>query len=212
MILMPFLVSAVFGLTVARAQSGLTTPRSVTILFVGDSLTAGHGVKKEEAFPELVGERLKSSPKLHGRALKIINGGISGSVSAEADRRLKWYVKAKPDILVLALGANDGLKGTPPEVVKRNLAAAIDLAKDHHVKVLLVGIRIFSNFGEEYTSRFEKIYAELAKEKKVAFMPFLLEGVALNRDLNQADGRHPNAKGHAVIAGNVATALEKLLE
>jgi acyl-CoA thioesterase-1 len=181
-------------------------------LFIGDSLTDGYGVKKEEAFPSRVGEILNASQRLHGRTVKIINAGISGSLSADADRRLLWHLKAKPDVMVLELGANDGLKGTPPPVIKKNLAAVIDLATAHHVKVLLAGMRVFSNFGDAYTREFEKIYFDLAKEKKVAFLPFLLEGVALKKELNQADGKHPNAEGHKVIAQNVAKALEKVLE
>jgi acyl-CoA thioesterase I len=178
-----------------------------TILFIGDSLTAGYGVTKEEAFPALVGEMLKTK----GHNVKIINGGISGSVSAEADRRLKWYLKSKPAILFLALGANDGFKGTPPAVIKRNLARAIDLAQENNIQVVLAGVKIFTNFGQEYTRDFEKLYLDLAKEKRVQFMPFILEGVALKKELNLADGKHPNPEGHKVLAENVVKELEKLL-
>jgi acyl-CoA thioesterase-1 len=179
----------------------------VRILFIGDSLTAGYGVKREEAFPEKVGELLRSK----GYDVQIVNGGISGSVTAEADRRLKWYLKSKPDVLVLALGANDALKGTPPDVIKRNLATAIDLARAQNVKVLLVGMRIFENFGPDYSKKFEAVYRDLAREKKVAFLPFLLEPVALRPELNQSDRKHPNAKGHELIARHVAEKLEAVL-
>lgn len=182
-------------------------PQPVTIiLFIGDSLTEGYGVRKEEAYPELVAKILNSK-----NAVRVVNGGISGSVTADADRRLKWFLKHQPSILVLALGANDALKGTSPDVIKKNLAAVIDLAKTRHMRVLLCGIKVFSNFGEDYNRSLDKMYADLAKEKKVAFMPFLLEGVALDKTLNQADGKHPNAKGHEIIARNVARELEKLL-
>ena len=184
-----------------------TTPPEHVILFVGDSLTAGYGVKKEEGFPERAGEILKA----HGKTVKIINGGISGSVSADADKRVKWFLKAKPEILVLALGANDGLKGTPPQVIKKNLALAIDVAKSGNVKVVLAGIRVFENLGADYTKAFAQIFPALAKEKGVTLFPFLLEGVALQKDLNQSDGKHPNAKGHEVIAKNIAAELEKML-
>lgn len=188
------------------------TPQAVTkqervILFVGDSLTAGYGVKKEDGFPEKAGEILKTK----GKNVKIINGGISGSVSADADKRVKWFLKAKPEILVLALGANDGLKGTPPQVIKKNLALAIDVAKAGNVKVLLAGIRVFENLGADYTSAFARIFPELAREKGVKLFPFLLEGVALEKELNQSDGKHPNAKGHDVIAKAIAAELEKML-
>jgi acyl-CoA thioesterase I len=204
------LTSALAGSAAAQTSASAKSPKSSnekTILFIGDSLTAGYGVKKEEAFPALVGQLLKAK----GHNVKIVNGGISGSVSAEADRRLNWFLKAKPDILFLALGANDGLKGTPPSVIKKNLAQAIDLAQKNDVKILLVGVRIFTNFGQEYTREFERIYHDLAKEKGVPLMPFLLEGVALNKELNLPDGKHPNAEGHKVLAGNVARELEKLL-
>jgi len=178
-----------------------------TLVFIGDSLTEGYGVEQSEAFPEVVRQKLAT----RGYKVRVINGGISGSVSADADKRVRWYLKAKPDVLVLALGANDGLKGTPPETIKKNLAAAIDLAKANGIKVLLCGIKVFTNFGSDYTKKFEKIYPELAREKKVAFIPFLLEGVALKKELNLSDGKHPNAEGHKIIGETVAREVEKLL-
>ncbi len=202
------LVTASFLILLSTFPShALAQSSERVILFIGDSITAGYGVKKEEAFPERVGEILTAK----GHKVKIINGGISGSVTAEADKRVRWFLKTKPEILVLALGANDGLKGTPVEVVKKNLAQAIDLAKENKVKVLLAGMRVFENLGADYTRAFQQVFKELAQEKKVAFMPFLLEGVALDKGLNQSDGKHPNAKGNEVIAKNVARELEKLL-
>lgn len=193
-------------------QAVTSHSRTKTIVFIGDSLAAGYGVKKEEAFPERVGVILKE----RGHDVKIINAGIPGAVTAEADRKVKWYLRVKPDLLVLELGANDGLKGTPPEVIKRNLAQAIDLAQANDVQVVLAGIRVFTNFGSEYSRKFEGIYRELAREKsavrkKVVLIPFLLEGVALKKELNQADGKHPNAEGHAIVAANVARTIEPLL-
>lgn len=191
----------------AQEKNNTSAAQGKTILFIGDSLTAGYGVKKEDSFPEKVGEKLRAK----GKEVKVINGGISGSVTAEADRRIKWFLKAKPDVLVLGLGGNDGLKGTPPAVIKKNLSTAIDLAKANNLKVLLLGIRVYTNFGTEYAREFEKVYSELAKEKKVAFYPFLLEGVALKRELNQTDMKHPNAAGHEIIADKLTSELEKLL-
>jgi len=178
-----------------------------TVIFIGDSLTEGYGVRKEEAYPELVAKLLS----LKKYTLRVVNGAISGSRSADADRRLRWFLKQKPQILVLALGANDALKGTPVEVIKKNLAAVIDLARDNKIRVLLCGIKVFGNLGEDYNRAIEKMFSALAREKKVAFYPFLLEGVALDKKLNQVDGKHPNAKGHEVIARQVARELEKLL-
>ncbi|HVK61758.1 MAG TPA: arylesterase [Bdellovibrionales bacterium] len=178
-----------------------------TIVFIGDSLTAGYGVKKEEGYPERVETILRS----RGKSVKIINGGISGSVSAEADARVKWFLKTKPQLIVLALGANDGLKGTPVAVIEKNLESAILLAKENKVPVVLVGMRMVTNLGPEYGKNFEGLYARLAKKHSLPFYPFLLDGVALNRELNQSDMKHPNAKGHEVIAKKMADFLEKEL-
>lgn len=199
--------SQVAGSGAQNASSTQASKQNRMIVFVGDSLTAGYGVKKEEAFPALIEKELQSK----GHAVIVINGGISGSVTAEADRRIKWYLRSKPDIVVIALGANDALKGTPPATIKANLAQAIDLAQGQKIKVLLVGMSIFSNLGPEYSEAFSRVFRELAREKKVALVPFLLEGVALQSNLNQADGKHPNAKGHEILARNVLKELERLL-
>lgn len=191
----------------SQAGAAPTSGEPVHILFIGDSLTAGYGVRKEEAFPAIVERKLKAA----GRNVKVTNGGISGSVSAEADRRLRWYLKAKPKILFLSLGANDALKGTPPEVIKINLAKAVALAKENDIKVILGGIRIFTNFGAGYAARFEKVYRDLAREHKVALIPFILEGVALDKTLNLPDGKHPNPKGHVRVADNILKILEPML-
>lgn len=178
-----------------------------TVLFIGDSLTEGYGVKKDEAYPEVIGRLFEKK----GRKVRIVNGGISGSVTADADLRLRWFLKSKPDVLVLALGGNDALKGTPTETIKKNLARAIDAAQAEKIPVLLCGIRVFSNFGAEYARALDAVYRDLARERRVALVPFLLENVALKKELNQSDGKHPNAKGHEVIAAHVARELEKLL-
>ena len=177
------------------------------IVFVGDSLTQGYGVRAEEAYPELVGKQLREK----GYAVKIINGGISGSVTAEADRRLRWYLRAKPQIVVLALGANDGMKGAPPEVIERNLRKAIDLAKANDIEVVLAGLKMFTNLGDEYLKKYESIFPRLARETKVQLIPFLLEDVALQKEYNLSDMRHPNPKGHEIIAARVTKSLEGLL-
>lgn len=200
-------IVAIFIFLSLMSHAWTATAATKTIVFVGDSITAGYGVKKDEGFPERIGEILKSE-KID---VKIVNGGISGSVTADADRRIRWYLKSKPDVIVLALGANDGLKGTPVKVIKTNLEKAIDVAKAEKAKVLLAGMRVFENLGADYTKEFAKVFSDLAKEKRVAFIPFLLEGVALDKNLNQDDGKHPNAKGHEVIAKRVAPEISKLL-
>ena len=177
------------------------------IVFIGDSLTQGYGVRSEEAYPELVGDRLRK----RGYKVKIINGGISGSVTAEADRRLRWYLKAKPQILVLALGANDGMKGAPPEVIESNLRKAIDLAKANNIEIVLGGLKMFTNLGDNYLSKYEAIFPRLSKTTGATLIPFLLEDVALQKEYNQSDMRHPNPKGHEIIADRVAAVLENTM-
>jgi acyl-CoA thioesterase I len=183
------------------------TTNEKVIFFLGDSITAGYGVKKEEAFPDRVGEILKGK----GLKVKIINGGISGSVTAEADRRLGWFLRAKPDVMVLELGGNDALKGTPPAIVKKNLAAVIDLAQENKVKVLLCWTEIFTNMGEDYRNQFKKVFTDLSLEKKVPLVSFLLKDFVSKKDLMQEDGKHPNPKGHQIVAEVVARQVEKLL-
>lgn len=190
------------------ATSAVGTTAAVnTVVVIGDSLTDGYGVKREEAYPALLETMLNA----HGHSVKVINGGISGSVTAGADQRVRWYARAKPTLLILALGANDALKGTPPAQIKKNLALAIDQAKSDHMRVVLCGMRIFTNFGTDYATQFETLFRELAREKNVKLLPFLLEGVALEKTLLQADGKHPNAKGHQVMAKTVFAVVEKLL-
>ena len=201
-------VSIVLGfLITANTVFASAAAAQKTIVFIGDSITAGYGVKKEEAFPEKIGEMLK----VRGHDVKIINGGISGSVSAEADRRVRWFLKAKPDLIVLALGGNDGLKGTPPDVIEKNLSDAIEVAQKNGIKILLVGQKIYSNLGSEYTKKFEALFTHLAKARKVPFVPFLLEPVAMKPELNQTDMKHPNPAGHVKVAEHLLSQIEGLL-
>ena len=204
--------SSLFSAHLAHAVTGPLAPTTSpagteTILFIGDSITQGYGVKETQAYPEIVQHLLQ----MRGHAVRVINGGISGSVTADADHRMRWYLRASPQIVVLALGGNDGLKGTSPDLVKKNLSLAIDYAQSHGMKVLLCGIDVFANFGDDYRASFKKVFTDLASEKKVELLPFLLEGVALHKDLMQPDQKHPNAAGHVIVAKNVAAKLEKML-
>lgn len=177
------------------------------ILMLGDSLTEGYGIKKSQAYPNLVTKILKDK----GYSIKIINAGISGSTSASALSRFKWHLQIKPDILLLALGANDGLRGLPIEEMKENLAKTIELAESKGVQVLLAGMKIPPNYGLSYTKSFEDCFYELSKKYNVPLIPFLLDGVAGAPSLNQVDGIHPNAKGHVIISKTVSSALIPLL-
>lgn len=177
------------------------------ILFLGDSLTEGYMLPKKSAFPALVEERLRTQ----GRSdITVINAGSSGSTSASALSRLRWHLRAKekPTLLFLALGANDGLRGIAVASLEKNLAQTIDLAQKEHLKVILAGMRLPPNYGKTYVQNFEAVFPRLARQKKVALMPFLLEGVAGEAALNLGDGIHPNEKGHALIADQVLKALK----
>ena len=175
-----------------------------SILFLGDSLTAGLGVEPEEAYPHLVGQLLAAD----GIAVQIINGGQSGSTTASALSRLNWYARAKPDILFLALGANDGLRGLTIEEMGKNLEAVIIAAQGRGMRVLLAGMELPPNYGPEYTDAFRRVYADLADRYQIPLLPFLLAGVGGVATLNQADGIHPNAEGHQRIARHVLPFLK----
>ncbi|MFA5903575.1 MAG: arylesterase [Desulfobacula sp.] len=172
----------------------------VRILFLGDSLTAGLGVEPEEAYPSVIQKMLDEKQIRH---ITLTNSSISGSTSASAVSRLKWHLKAKPDMMVLALGANDGLRGLSTDEMEKNLDTAIVLAKEHNIRVILAGMQIPPNYGPEYTDAFRDVFSSLAKKHKLSFIPFLLKDVAGNPSLNQADGIHPNAEGHRIIAAHV---------
>ena len=179
-----------------------------SILFLGDSLTAGLGVEPEEAYPHLLGQMLVAD----GIEVRIVNGGQSGSTTASALGRLNWYARAKPDILFLALGANDGLRGLTIEEMGKNLDAVIAAAQARGMRVLLAGMELPPNYGPEYTEAFRRVYADLAERYRVPLLPFLLAGVGGSPSLNQADGIHPNAEGHQRIARHVLPFLKAHLQ
>lgn len=178
-----------------------------TILFLGDSLTEGYQLAREDAFPAVIERNLKSKYP----DLKVINGGVSGATTASGLKRLNWYVKAKPDIMVLALGANDGLRGLNLKESEKNLSSVIETAKGLGMSVLLVGMKMPTNYGEPYRTNFEKLFPQLAKKYQLPLVPFLLEGVGGNPKLNLPDGIHPNVEGHKIMARTIQKNLEPLL-
>jgi acyl-CoA thioesterase-1 len=207
----PLLILMAFFVSVASAElpfeaAWADTPHRVLIL--GDSLTEGYGVAKDDAFPSILQDELKNDG--HPQT-QIINAGISGSTSSSGPSRFKWSLRSKPDILVLALGGNDGLRGLKPDEMKKNLKAVIELAKQNGVRVLLLGMKAPPNLGRAYTHSFEKVFTELSKEEKVPLMPFMLDGIAGDPSLNQSDGIHPNEKGHKRLAHDIKKFLEPLL-
>lgn len=177
------------------------------ILILGDSLTAGYGVAKENAYPALVEKELNST----GHKVKVINAGSSGSTSASGLGRLKWHLKVKPDVLVLALGGNDGLRGVDLSSTKKNLEKVVELAKEKDIKVVLAGMKLPLNYSDKYRKQFEDMYVDLVKKHKTGHIPFLLKNVGANPDLNLPDGIHPNEKGHKVVAETVANYLKGYL-
>jgi acyl-CoA thioesterase-1 len=177
------------------------------IVVLGDSLTEGFGVAKEEAYPHLLEKELQRK----GHSVKVINAGISGSTSASAPSRLRWYIKTHPDIVILALGGNDGLRGLTVKHMKKNLSKAIELAQAEKILILLAGMQIPQNYGTEYTESFRNAFHELAKQYQLQMIPFLLKEVGGVSSLNQADGIHPNPEGHQIIVQTVMEYLEPLL-
>ncbi|RXJ90641.1 arylesterase [Arcobacter sp. CECT 8983] len=179
-----------------------------TILFLGDSLTEGLGVSKDKAYPSLIEKLAKE--KLN-KNIKAINGGVSGSTTNDALSRLKWYLKRKPDIVFIALGANDGLRGLNLTQSQQNLEEIINYTLKANAKVLLAGMLIPPNYGPAYSKEFQDMYLKLKKKYNLKFMPFLLKDVAGVQKLNQADGIHPNAQGHKIIAKEVFKFLKEQL-
>jgi acyl-CoA thioesterase-1 len=179
-----------------------------TILMLGDSLTEGTGVEKTKAYPYLVEQKLNAQGF---SAIKVINAGVSGSTTASGLSRLTWYLRDRPDFLLLALGANDGLRGLPTVQMKRNLAATIESALNKGIRVVLAGMKMPPNYGKDYTRKYEQVFLELSKEYDIVFIPFLLEGVAGDPKLNLPDGLHPNERGHHIISELVYKTLVKLV-
>lgn len=180
-----------------------------TILFFGNSLTAGYGIDPEDAFAGLVQKRLDSL----GKAYKVINGGLSGETTAGGLSRLDWFLEEEPYLFILELGGNDGLRGIQLSETKSNLLSIIDKVKSKYpkTKIILAGMQIPPNMGQEYTDEFKAIYPAVAKEKEVTLIPFLLEGVAGNPELNLPDGIHPTEAGHQIVFETIWPFIENSL-
>jgi acyl-CoA thioesterase I len=177
------------------------------VVFLGDSLTAGYGLGGEEAYPALVEKRLEEE----GIPIKVLNAGVSGDTTAGGLSRLDWLLSQKPDVVVVGLGGNDGLRGLPLEQAEHNLREIVRRAKSAGARVLLLGMQIPPNYGPEYAKGFSDMYPNLAKEMDVPLVPFLLEGVGGVADLNQADGIHPTAEGQEKVADLVTPYVADVL-
>jgi acyl-CoA thioesterase-1 len=181
-----------------------------TILFFGDSLTAGLGLDPNQAFPGVIQKRLDSL----GYPYTVVNAGLSGETTASGKNRLDWVLRQEPAVFVLELGANDGLRGIPLSETRANLAEIITRVREKYpdVRIVLAGMQLPPNMGPEYTTEFRRIFPELAEEHQLELIPFLLLGVGGDPKLNQADGIHPTEEGHRILADNVWEVLGPLLE
>lgn len=177
------------------------------LVIIGDSLTEGYGVDKEFSYPTVLQGKMQQA-KLN---YQVINGGVSGSTTASGLSRLKWFLKAKPKIVMIALGANDGLRGIDLKMSQKNLQQMIEKCQQEKIKVVLAGMHLPPNYGKEYTTKFRAMFMELKRQNQLTFIPFLLEGVAGKPDLNIADGIHPNEKGYVIVAENVFKHIKELL-
>jgi len=196
------------GLMASEAQSvphGKQEKR--VILALGDSLTAGFGVAQEESFPSRLQVKINEA-KL---GYKIVNAGISGDTTAGGVRRINWLMKHKPQIVILALGANDGLRGLSVDEMRSNLETMIRISHEHDARVLLAGMKALPNYGEDYQQKFESVFPELADKHDLVYLPFLLEGVAGVREFTRPDGIHPTASGYKIVAELVWEYLRPML-
>jgi len=179
------------------------------ILFFGTSLTAGMGLDPNEAFPAVIQQKIDSL----NLPYEVVNAGLSGETTAGGKNRIDWVLNQKVNVFVLELGANDGLRGVPLTETKSNLQAIIDVVKEKNpdTKIVLVGMEIPPNMGEDYTSEFRSIFPDLAKKNKLELVPFLLQNVGGIKELNQADGIHPTAEGQKILANNVWKVLKPVI-
>ncbi|MFV8838547.1 arylesterase [Salinimicrobium soli] len=193
-----------------EVQSDVQQEDTQVILFFGNSLTAGMGLDTEESFPAVIQKKIDSL----GLNYEVVNAGLSGETTASGKNRVDWVLNQEVDVFVLELGANDGLRGIPLEETKKNLQNIIDIVrkKDPGARIILAGMQIPPNLGPEYTSGFREIFPQLAAENEVELIPFLLEGVAGDPELNQPDGIHPTAEGQEIVAQNVWEVLLPVLK
>lgn len=194
--------------TVEKKDS-LATTKTKTIVFFGNSLTAGYGLSPSEAFPAVIQHTIDSL----NLPYRVVNAGVSGETSTGGDSRIDWILRQPLDVFVLELGANDGLRGIPLAQTRKSLQSIIDKvkAKYPNARLVLAGMQIPPNMGQDYTNEFRKIYPELAKKNDMALIPFLLKDVGGEARLNQQDGIHPTAEGHQIVAGNVWEVLKDVL-
>jgi acyl-CoA thioesterase-1 len=184
------------------------TPSEPLVVFLGDSLTAGLGLAEEQAFPALLDRRLRTE----GVPIRVVNAGVSGDTTTGGLARLPWLLKQRPDVLVVGLGANDALRGQTLEILEGNLRTIVERGRAVGARVLLLGMRVPTNYGSDYAEGLAAIYPRVANSLGTGLVPFLLDGVGGHPALNQPDGLHPTAEGQKILAGNVYPHLRKALE
>jgi len=187
------------ALAVLAPSVGTAAEQTRVLAALGDSLTAGFGVAPDEAWPARLERRLRQE----GYRYRVVNAGVSGDTSAGGLRRVDWVLRTRPEVVIVALGANDGLRGQSLSALRANLGEIVTRLRAAGPRVLLAGMRLPPNYGADYTREFNETFAGVARRTGVAYMPFLLDGVAADPHLNQADGIHPNAAGHRVVAERI---------
>jgi acyl-CoA thioesterase I len=202
-----FIASGLFFLILVFTPLIVEGETPAVILAFGDSLTAGHGVKDEESYPS----RLQVILQEKGYSYRVVNAGVSGDTTAGGVRRISWLLKHKPKIVILALGANDGLRGLAIDAMHSNLKQIIEICREHKAEVLLAGMKIPPNYGEKYSQDFVEVYYKLSQEFEIPLLPFLLEGVAARREYTQDDGIHPLGNGYEVVTETVWKHLKPML-
>ncbi|MFY9269239.1 MAG: arylesterase [Candidatus Manganitrophaceae bacterium] len=200
-------VAVLFLEMVGDPEKGVTAAQDRLIVAFGDSLTAGLGVAVDQSYPAILERKIKEA----GYPYRVLNSGVSGETTAGGLRRVDWVLRSRPDIVLLELGANDGLRGLNPDQTEKNLEEIITRLRKEGVTVVLAGMKMPPNYGKEYTDRFEKIYPTLANRHGIRLIPFFLDGVATHTELNQADGIHPTAEGYRVIVDRIWGIVEPLL-
>jgi acyl-CoA thioesterase-1 len=195
-------------LFLALIFSSFSSAYAKKLVVLGDSLTEGYGVAKDQAYPALLEKKIIASGN---KNWTVTNAGVSGSTSASGVGRIKWLIKSKPDLMIIALGANDGLRGLKVEETEKNLAQTIEFAQKEKISLVLAGLFMPPNYGKEYTEKFKKMYVSLSQKYKIPLIPFVLDKVAGDPKLNLADGIHPNEAGHKIIAETVYQEIKGLL-
>jgi acyl-CoA thioesterase-1 len=203
----PFVPAAILAALLAFA-AGPAAAAPVSIVALGDSLTAGYGLAPGEAFPE----QLQAALRARGHDVTVVNAGVSGDTASGGLARLEWSVPAEANLVIVELGANDMLRGIDPAVTRKALDEVVAKLQERGQPVLLAGMRASLNMGPEYAEAFDRIYPDIARKHGVMLYPFFLEGVAANRALNQADGMHPTAEGVARIVEGIIPAVERLIK